>query len=117
MQKVGAAGTKDFEEESLKNQLSQLDQKELDLDNIQGENSFTHLTLSEFSTDLKTSLGKQAATLINQPSGIFALAKANEQFVPGIIFLFRLNPDIKFENNNPLSPYYLIYIDQKNVIR
>ena len=117
MQKVGAAGTKDFEEESLKNQLSQLDQKELDLDNIQGENSFTHLTLSEFSTDLKTSLGKQATTLINQPRGIFALAKANEQFVPGIIFLFRLNPDIKFENNNPLNPYYLIYIDQKNVIR
>ena len=117
MKKVGAGGTNDFEEESLKKQLSKLDEKDVDLDEIQGQNSFSHLTLSEFTSDLKMNLVRNSKSLTNQPSGIYAIAKADQYFEPGIIFLFKLNPKIQVDNNNQINPYYLIYVNENNEIK
>lgn len=114
-QKVSVGGTSDFEEENLRDQLRQLDEKDPGIENIKGQNSYSDLTLSEFSADLKLALKTNNSKLTKQPTGIFAIAKAGDEFQPGIIFLFKLNKDLDLEDND-FHPYYLVYISNDNKI-
>ena len=116
LQKVAAAGAKDFEEESLKHQLEQLNQGSVDLEDIKGELSFASLTLSEFTSDLKLGLSNNRK-LTGQPSGIFAIAKANATLTPGIIFLFKLTRTAQPSDENQINPYYLVYTDSDHNIK
>ena len=116
MSKVQHAGTADenildntFAEKSYRlKQLEELQNRVVDLEDLKGDVCISNLTFSEFTTDLQLYLENNSNKLINQPTGIFSIAKA-EKIKSGVIFLFK-NLSVS-KTDNIIEPYYLIYVD------
>lgn len=106
-------------EESLKlKQLKNLENNCMDLEDMKENISFSSMTFSEYTTDLKQYFNNpnNISKFANQPDGIFSIAKNNSSNVSnGIIFLFR---SINNQNiNNQFDPYYLIYIENDGNVK
>lgn len=106
-------------EESLKlKQLKNLENNCIDLEDMKENISFSSMTFSEYTTDLKQYFNNpnNISKFANQPDGIFSIAKNNSSNVSnGIIFLFR---SINNQNiNNQFDPYYLIYIENDGNVK
>ena len=106
-------------EESLKlKQLKNLENNFVDLEDMKENISFSNMTFSEYTTDLKIFFNnpKNALKISNQPDGIFSIAKNNSNMIlDGIIFLFK---SFNGKNtNNQFDPYYLIYIENNGNVK
>ena len=106
-------------EESLKlKQLKNLENNFIDLEDMKENISFSNMTFSEYTTDLKIFFNnpKNALKISNQPDGIFSIAKNNSNMISdGIIFLFK---SFNGKNtNNQFDPYYLIYIENNGNVK
>ena len=126
MHKVSQASTFDenilqelnYEDKVKLKQLETIDKENIDIEDIKGNISFSNMTFSEYSTDLKIYLNdeKNIKKITNQPEGIFAIARKNENVEEGVIFLFKSVSQTKNENNQ-FDPYYLIFINKNGEVK
>ena len=92
-------------------QLKELQEKVIDLEEIDGTITLTDLTLSNFKMDLIEYLNSNP-NLKTYPTGIFSTLLSDNK---GIIFCVKLLKEEK--SNYPLHPYYLVYVDENNEIK
>ncbi|MBR4025760.1 MAG: hypothetical protein IKJ03_02270, partial [Mycoplasmataceae bacterium] len=126
MHKVSQASTFDenilqelnYEDKVKLKQLETIDKENIDIEDIKENISFSNMTFSEYSTDLKIYLNdeKNIKKITNQPEGIFAIARKNDNVEEGVIFLFKSVSQTKNENNQ-FDPYYLIFINKNGEVK
>ena len=126
MHKVSQASTFDenilqelnYEDKVKLKQLETIDKENIDIEDIKENISFSNMTFSEYSTDLKIYLNdeKNIKKITNQPEGIFAIARKNENVEEGVIFLFKSVSQTK-NKNNQFDPYYLIFINKNGEVK
>lgn len=99
--------------EYRRNQLKALQDEVVNLEDVSGGISITDLTFTEFKTDLSAALKEYGEELEKSPKGMYALAKDSElgEISSGVIFCFKQQKDFEVDNNNSLSPYFLLYIN------
>ncbi|ETD67885.1 helicase [Pelistega indica] len=99
-------------------QLKRLQHEVLDLEDTNTGVSITDLGLNDFRMDLLSYL-EQYPNIKTLPSGLHTVIPANPSvgLVPGVIFLLRVR-DIKLAptTQNPLYPYYLVYISEQGEV-
>ena len=91
-------------------QLKELQEKVIDLEDIDGTISLTDLTLSNFKMDLIEYL-KENPTLKTYPTGIHSTTFSDKK---GVIFCVKLLKEQK--SNYPLHPYYLVFVNENSEI-
>lgn len=98
--------------EYRKRQLKQLQDQVIDLEDINGNISITDLNFNDFKMDLVNFQKNSNQDMVNIPTGMYAIAKQNiSEAEKGVIFcLKQINKDIKSSENNPLNPFFLVYI-------
>ncbi|ACB83959.1 helicase-related protein [Natranaerobius thermophilus] len=100
--------------EYRKKQLQQLKEEVIDLEEISGGISITDLTFNDFKMDLMEYMKNNRAKLSKAPLGMYAIAdnsELDEEAKPGVIFTLRqVYNSAKPEENNPLYPYYMVYV-------
>jgi len=104
-----------------KKQLNTLQSRVVNLEEISGGISITDLTYNDFKIDLMNYLKENKKKLANAPAGMYAIAQIDdalkEQIEPGVIFTLRQIADKAQENEqNPLFPYFMIYITDKGKV-
>ena len=92
-------------------QLKELQEKVIDLEEIDGTITLTDLTLSNFKMDLIEYL-KTNPNLKTYPTGIHSTLLSDNK---GVIFCVKLLKEEK--SNYPLHPYYLVYVDENNEVK
>jgi len=92
-------------------QLKELQEKVIDLEDIDGTITLTDLTLSNFKMDLIEYL-KSHPNLKTYPTGIHSTLLSDNK---GVIFCVKLLKEEK--SNYPLHPYYLVYVDENNEVK
>lgn len=109
---------KSNELEYRKKQLQQLQEQVIDLDEINGGISITDLTFNDFKIDLLDYKKEHEEELMKSPSGIYSIVEIPGEFKdeikPGVIYL--LKETKRHNEENPLSPYYLAYINEDKTI-
>lgn len=95
-------------------QLEELQDKVLDLEDIDNTISITDLTFNDFKTELKDYLDINQEELEKAPKGIYSIVDIPTDLVgeiePGVIFLLKQTTGTAESlEKNPLSPYYLVY--------
>ena len=93
-------------------QLKELQEKVIDLEEIDGTITLTDLTLSNFKMDLIEYL-KTNPNLKTYPTGIHSTLLSDDN--KGVIFCVKLLKEEK--SNYPLHPYYLVYVDENNEVK
>lgn len=115
----GEEGIKDLIEADLKyrdKQLKKMKDEILDLEDFNESVSLTDFTLDDFRAQLTRYIESNRKKLADAPTGIFAVVPApTEQkfdtIKPGVIFCLRQNGVEKGKNNqNPIHPFFLIYM-------
>ena len=104
-----------------KKQLERLQNEVVDLEDISGGISITDLTFSDFKVDLMAFLKGHREQLAKSPLGIYALAAIppdlKGELAPGVVFTLRqVEGKAQSREQNPLFPYYLMYITQEGVV-
>jgi superfamily II DNA/RNA helicase len=104
--------------EYRKNQLKQLQDRVLDIEDINGNISITDLTFNDFKMDLVNYMKDNKEILEKAPTGMYAISTlSNDETEKGIIYcLKKINHKIKASENNSLEPYYLVYIKESGEI-
>ncbi|MDO5851203.1 MAG: helicase-related protein [Methanobacteriaceae archaeon] len=103
--------------EYRKTQLEKLQNEVIDLEDISNGISITDLTFNDFKVELMNYMKKYKKELENTPSGIYSIVPKNE-LEKGVIFLLKQTTGKKEnKDQNPLSPYYLIYITSTGEIK
>ena len=99
--------------EYRRNQLKALQDEVVNLEDVSGGISITDLTFTEFKTDLSAALKEYGEELEKAPKGMYALAKDSDlgEITSGVIFCFKQQKDFEVDNNNSLSPYFLLYVN------
>jgi len=104
--------------EYRRKQLQQLQDQVIELEDVNGGISITDLTFNDFKIELTEYKQEHEEELMQSPPGIYSIIKIptelKEELKPGVIFLLK---ETKTHNEeNPLNPYYLVYItDDKRV--
>lgn len=104
-----------------KNQLEELQERVLDLEDIDNSISITDLTFNDFKIELMDYMKDNKNELEKAPRGVYSIVDIPSDILgeiePGVIFLLRqISGTPENLEKNPLSPYYLIYIaDDGNV--
>ncbi|WP_278475821.1 helicase-related protein [Turicibacter sanguinis] len=103
--------------EYRRNQLVQLQDAVIDLEDVQGSVSLTDFTMDDFRMDLMHLSKKYETYLENIPPAMFSVVKnQNEQLKddikPGVIFCLKRVECYDNNENNPIYPYYLVYVTQ-----
>ncbi|MEG2072662.1 MAG: helicase-related protein [Oscillospiraceae bacterium] len=101
--------------EYRKKQLTQLQEKVVDLEDISGGISITDLTFNDFKVDLMEYMKTNRKKLEDAPTGLYAVAQIDpalqDTVSPGVIFVLRqLKGAEQTREQNGLFPYYLVYI-------
>jgi len=100
--------------EYRKKQLKQLQNKVLDLEDIEGGISITDLTFNDFKIDADRISAKEKEIFNLTPQGIFSITLNNlSDGQKGVIFCFKeinMSSDDVF-NNNAIYPYALCYVN------
>lgn len=104
--------------EYRKKQLEKLQHEVIDLEDVSGGISITDLTFNDFKIQLQEYIEKHQEKLEEAPPGIYSIIEIDEELKEelkeGVIFLLRdIHPT---ENDNPLSPYYLVYITNEKTV-
>jgi hypothetical protein len=108
--------------EYRKKQLKRLQEEVVDLEDISGAISITDLTFNDFKTDLMTYMKKNRNKLDDAQNGLYAITKIDEslkdEVSPGVIFILRqIQGQGQTKEQNPLYPYYLVYISDNGEIK
>ena len=103
-------------------QLKQLQEKVVDIEDLQGEISITDLNLDEFLMSLERYIKDNPGILETYPTGIHAVTgiaqKIKEELDAVVIFCLRkINYLDNDKNNSTLYPYYLVYVNQNGNIQ
>lgn len=104
-----------------KKQLERLQNEVIDLEDISGGISITDLTFNDFKVELMEYLKNHKKELEKAPSGIYSIINIPKEFKdtlqPGVIFLLKqIEGEIESKNQNALSPYYMIYVNEDQTI-
>lgn len=104
-----------------KKQLERLQTEVIDLEDISGGISITDLTFNDFKVELMEYLKNHKKELEKAPSGIYSIINIPEEFKdtlqPGVIFLLKqVEGEIESKDQNALSPYYMIYVNEDQTI-
>ena len=104
-----------------KKQLERLQNEVIDLEDISGGISITDLTFNDFKVELMEYLKNHKKELEKAPSGIYSIINIPEEFKdtlqPGVIFLLKqVEGEIESKDQNALSPYYMIYVNEDQTI-
>ena len=92
------------------NQLKKLKEQVIDLEGMGNNITLTDLGLNEFKIDLFEYL-KQNIEVLQMPKGVSAVIKSEEDLPKGAVFVLKyINENEKIKDENPLHPYYLVYI-------
>ena len=105
--------------EYRKSQLKQLQDQVVDLEDIKGGISITDLTFNDFKMDLVNYMKSNRKIIEKASTGMYAIVKSNiSEAEGGVIFcLKQINKDIKPSENNPLNPYFLVYMNDEGEVR
>lgn len=98
-------------------QLMRLKDEVLDLEDLEGGVTLADFSLDDFRADLRGYLDAHQDALEAAALGLFALVRARGAAEPGIIFCLRqrgLAPDGSL---NPLTPYFLVYVQEGGEVR
>ena len=99
-----------------KKQLETLQTEVVDLEDMSSGINIMDLGLNEFQLDLQQ-LRAKYGDYEAKPYGIHAIAKADEDHPPGVIFVLRnRNNAMNIDKQNRLHPFYLIYISENGEI-
>jgi ERCC4-related helicase len=103
-------------------QLEKLQDEVVDLEDVSGGISITDLTFNDFKVELMDYMKEHENELEKAPSGIYSIVKIDDEFKDelkeGIIFLLKQNKGkTEPKEQNPLSPYYLVYINEDGSIQ
>ncbi|MCK9171703.1 MAG: SNF2-related protein [Treponema sp.] len=103
-------------------QLEELRDEVVDLEDVNGGISITDLTFNDFKTDLMGYLKDHREELARAPSGMYAVASIddtdNGTVEPGVIFTLRqVRGVVQTREQNPLYPYYLLYVTQNGDVQ
>ena len=103
--------------EYRRKQLERLQNEVVDIEDL-GENiSITDLTLNDFRMDLTGYLKEHREELERKSLGAFAVAEADEDLPPGVIFCLRSeNPKVDTDTTYALAPHYLVHISDSGVV-
>ena len=104
-----------------KKQLERLQSEVIDLEDISGGISITDLTFNDFKVDLMEYLKGHQRELSNAPRGIYSIVKIPPELIselkPGVIFLLKqIKGAVESRDKNPLSPYYLVYVNDDGTV-
>ena len=105
-----------------KKQLKELKLRVLDLEDISNSISITDLTFNDFKTELMDYMKEHKGELEKAPQGIHSIVnipiELSDELEPGVIFLLRQTTGtIESRDKNPLSPYYLVYINSEGEVK
>ena len=108
--------------EYRKKQLERLQNEVVDLEEISGGISITDLTFNDFKTELMEYLQENRKALSEAPTGIYAVTDIDDsisgEVEPGILFTLRqLEGREQTKEQNPLFPYYLVYVTTSGKVR
>ena len=108
--------------EYRKKQLKKLQNEVVDLEDISGAISITDLTFNDFKIELMEYMKTKRKTLDEAPNGMYAVAKIDESISdivkPGVIFTLRqVKGKEQSKEQNPLFPYYMVYITDDGEIQ
>jgi hypothetical protein len=103
-------------------QLEELRNEVVDLEDVNGGISITDLTFNDFKTDLMGYLKEHREELAGAPSGMYAVAYIDDSIKdtvePGVIFTLRqVRGAVQTREQNPLYPYYLMYVTQSGNVK
>ena len=102
--------------EYRKAQLQRLKDEVVDIEDMSEGISIMDLGLNEFRTDL---LGyvKEHGELDKTPFGLHAVAPADEECPPGVIYILKnIKADINIDKQNRLHPFYMVYVSDSGEI-
>jgi SNF2 family DNA or RNA helicase len=103
-------------------QLQRLKDEVVDLEDVSGGISITDLTFNDFKVELMEYLKGHKKELEEVPNGIYSIVEIDKEFrkdlKEGVIFLLRQTKGIvDSKDQNPLTPYYLIYVNEDGTIQ
>ncbi|WP_198945406.1 DEAD/DEAH box helicase [Methanobrevibacter sp. 87.7] len=103
-------------------QLQELQERVIDLEDISNSISITDLNFNDFKVELMNYLKENEQELEKSPKGIYAIINIFDDLIdeiePGVIFLLKQTSGItEVKERNPLSPYYLIYINENGEVK
>jgi hypothetical protein len=104
--------------EYRKEQLKRLQEEVIDLEDMNTGVSITDLGLNDFRMDLVNYINKNG-DLDNVPYGLHAVINADEEkeIYPGVIFVLKnINDGIDVNKQNPLYPFYLVYVNYEGEV-
>ena len=96
-----------------KRQLIQLQDKVMDLEDVQGNISITDLTFNDFKVDIEQSTDEELLELKDIPVASYAVVKSNlDNVKEGVIYCLKdsSNDLAGLLKNNLLYPFFLVYI-------
>ena len=108
--------------EYRRKQLKQLQEEVIDLEEVNGNLSFTDFTLDDFRMDLINLQEKYDSEVENTPLGIYSIVKNNnksldDEIKPGVIYCLKKTDSYKNESDkNPIYPYYMAYVKEDGEI-
>lgn len=108
--------------EYRKKQLQKLQTEVVDLEDISGAISITDLTFNDLKIELMEYMKAKRKILDEAPNGMYAVAKIDESISdivkPGVIFTLRqVVGKEQSKEQNPLFPYYMVYISDDGEIQ
>lgn len=103
-------------------QLEELQDRVLDLEDIDNTISITDLTFNDFKIELMDYMKEHNGELEKAPKGIYSIIDIPEELTdevePGVVFLLRqVTGTTETKERNPLSPYYLVYIGEDSNVK
>ena len=108
--------------EYRKKQLKKLQTAVVDLEDISGGISITDLTFNDFKIELMEYMKNNRKLLDDAPFGMYAVTQIDEVISdtvkPGVIFtLKQVKGREQSKEQNPLFPYYMVYITDDGEVR
>lgn len=108
--------------EYRRKQLEQLQNEVIDLEDVSGNISLTDFTMDDFRMDLINYLEHNKEALDESPKGIYSVVTNDNKNIEdevqrGVIFCLKaLNYDENDLRENPLYPYYIVYVNEDGEI-
>jgi hypothetical protein len=104
------------EMEYRKAQLQRLQEEVVDIEEMSTGISIMDLGLNEFRLDLLEYI-KNAPDIERAPFGLHAVAPANAECPPGVIYILKNRSDsVNIDHRNRLHPFYMVYIGKDGEI-
>ena len=107
----------DYRNAQTKKQLDSIkNNRNVQLENINGNISITDLTFQDYRADLMRIQGSHAQKLARLPNAICAVCECSDNYsIPGAFFLIQSDAS-NIDTSNPLFPYYPVFISMDGTI-